>query len=120
MQLYKIGAHGELISHKGQCVIEEGYVYTNPSEELLYKNGYRPLGKSEIPEFDFDTQTVKAESYYYSKDGSEILTKYVVEELTEIEVQQKTVEERLAALEQAGLERDAALIELAAMLTGGV
>lgn len=31
-----------------------------------------------------------------------------------------TPEERLAALEQAGLERDAALMELAALLTGGV
>lgn len=30
-----------------------------------------------------------------------------------------TLQERLDALEQAGLERDAALIELAAMLTGG-
>ena len=31
-----------------------------------------------------------------------------------------TPEERIAALEQAGLERDAALMELAAMLAGGV
>ena len=31
-----------------------------------------------------------------------------------------TPEDRLAALEQAGLERDAALMELAAMLAGGV
>ena len=31
-----------------------------------------------------------------------------------------TAEERLAALEQAGLERDAALMELAALLAGGV
>lgn len=31
-----------------------------------------------------------------------------------------TPEERLYALEKAGLERDAALIELAAMLAGGV
>lgn len=119
MQLYKIGAHGELISHKGQCVVYEGYVYTNPSKEMLYKDGYRPLGISEIPEFNCDTQTFKAESYYYSEDGSEILTKYTIEELTEIDIQQRTVEERLNALEQAGLERDAALIELAAILAGG-
>ena len=31
-----------------------------------------------------------------------------------------TPEERLATLEQAGMERDAALMELAAMLAGGV
>lgn len=31
-----------------------------------------------------------------------------------------TSEERLAALEQAGLERDAALMELAALIAGGV
>lgn len=31
-----------------------------------------------------------------------------------------TSEERLAALEKAGMERDAALMELAAMLAGGV
>lgn len=31
-----------------------------------------------------------------------------------------SMEQRLAALEAAGLERDAALMELAAMLTGGV
>jgi hypothetical protein len=31
-----------------------------------------------------------------------------------------TPEERLAALEKAGLERDAALMELAAMLAGGI
>ena len=36
------------------------------------------------------------------------------------ELPQPTAEERLAALEQAGRERDAALMELAAILAGGV
>ena len=35
-------------------------------------------------------------------------------------VPEPTAEERLAALEQAGIERDAALMELAAILAGGV
>lgn len=39
---------------------------------------------------------------------------------TEPEDDSPTMEERIAALEAAGLERDAALMELAAMLTGGV
>lgn len=39
---------------------------------------------------------------------------------TELPIPEPTPEERLAALEQAGAERDAALIELAAMLAGGV
>lgn len=34
--------------------------------------------------------------------------------------QEPAAEERLAALEQAGMERDAALMELAAMLAGGM
>ena len=38
----------------------------------------------------------------------------------ELPATEPTPEERLAALEQAGAERDAALIELAAMLAGGV
>ena len=49
------------------------------------------------------------------------------EEIAEMEKHQMempipapTPEERLAALEQAGMERDAALMELAAMLAGGV
>lgn len=37
----------------------------------------------------------------------------------EIPKPEPTPEERLAALEKAGLERDMALIELAAMLAGG-
>ena len=40
--------------------------------------------------------------------------------LMEMPIPEPTPEERLAALEQAGLERDAALMELAAMLAGGV
>lgn len=40
--------------------------------------------------------------------------------LPEMPAPQPTPEERLAALEQAGLERDAALMELAALLAGGV
>lgn len=48
----------------------------------------------------------------------------IVKEHTMFAIREKTErqknQERLAALEQAGLERDAALIELAAMLTGGV
>jgi hypothetical protein len=49
------------------------------------------------------------------------------EEIAEMESMQKelpapqpTEAERLAALEQAGIERDAALMELAAILAGGV
>ena len=37
----------------------------------------------------------------------------------EMPAPEPTPEERLAALEAAGLERDAALIELAALLAGG-
>ena len=39
--------------------------------------------------------------------------------LPEVPAPMPTPEERLAALEQAGMERDAALMELAAMLAGG-
>lgn len=38
----------------------------------------------------------------------------------EMPIPEPTPEERLAALEQEGMERDAALMELAAMLAGGV
>ena len=40
-------------------------------------------------------------------------------ESTQAETPAPTPEDRLAALEAAGLERDAALIELAEMLAGG-
>lgn len=40
--------------------------------------------------------------------------------VAEMPAPEPTPEERLEALEKAGLERDAALIELAAMLAGGV
>lgn len=41
-------------------------------------------------------------------------------EMLEMPVPAPTPEERFAALEKAGEERDAALMELAAMLAGGV
>lgn len=119
MQLYKVGTHGELIPYNGQCVVRDGRVYTNPSIEMQYEDGFRPLGASNVPDYDIDTEMVKIDSYYYSEDGSQILATYVVYKMSELEIQAKTIEERLAALEQAGLERDAALIELAAMLAGG-
>lgn len=40
--------------------------------------------------------------------------------LPEMPAPQPTQEERLSALEQASMEQDAALMELAAMLAGGV
>ena len=54
-----------------------------------------------------------------------VLVEMTPEEIAEMEKFQAempapTPEERIAALEQAGLERDAALMELAAMLAGGV
>lgn len=55
------------------------------------------------------------------------LVEMTAEEIAEMEKHQMempapepTTEERLMALEQAGMERDAALMELAAMLAGGV
>ncbi len=42
-----------------------------------------------------------------------------MQELAEMPTPKPTPEDRLAALEEAGLERDIALIELAAMLAGG-
>ena len=47
------------------------------------------------------------------------MEKFLAEQ-PETPVPAPTPEERLAALEQTGMERDAALMELAAMLTGGV
>lgn len=119
MQLYKIGSQGELIPYNGQCIIHEGFVYTKPSLEMQYKNGYRPLSTLGIPDYDETTQFFRAESYYYNEDGSEILANWVVYDLPLQQLPEKTIEERILDLEQAGLERDIALMELAALLTGG-
>lgn len=119
MQLYKIGTNGKLIPYNGQCIVRNGRVYTNPSIDLQYEDGFRPLGASSIPEYDIDTEMVKVNSYYYNEDHTEILPIYTVYKLSEQEIQAKTIEERIAALEQAGLERDMAIIELAALLVGG-
>lgn len=118
--LYKINEQGKLISFpKNQCAIIEGKVYTNPSNEILYSLGFRPLGTiTEFPEFDVNTQTLKIDYYYYNDGHTEILPKYSVCALEPI-INNKTVKERLADLEQASLEQDIALMELAEMLAGG-
>lgn len=115
MNLFKIGEQGNLVPYRGQCIKIDGIVYTNPSEEILLADGFRPLAAVELPAFDIETQDLKADSYHYSEDGSEIITVYIVVEQEEKEM---TIEERVALLEQEGLARDAALIELAAIVAG--
>lgn len=118
--LYKINENGSLISYDNKkCIISDGKVYTNPSSEMQYELGYRPLGQADMPIYDEQTEFLKVKSYYYNEDGTEILPIYEICKWEEMASSTQTIEERLLNLERAGLERDAALIELAAMITGG-
>lgn len=118
-QLFKLDEQGKLIPYENQCIKIDNKIYTNPSYEIQYEAGYRPIGKGEIPNFNIETEIIEAESYYYNKDKTEIIPVYSVKTLSEFEIANKTIDARLTAIEQAGLERDIALMELAEMLAGG-
>ena len=120
-KMYKL-VNGTAVEYAGQSVILDDMVYCNPSDEVLWNAGYRPLGTSEVPDFDIETEMLKVDHYTLNSDGSEIIAVYTIEKWSEIEETNATptFEERLTAVEKAGLERDIALMELAAMLAGGM
>ena len=117
-ELYKLDSKGCLVKYSEQSIVLHGKVYTNPSIDILWSAGFRPMGTTEIPDFDPETHTFKVDHYVYNEDQSEIIPVCIIEALSvETEMESKpTIEERIAALEQDGVSRDLALAELATYL----
>lgn len=55
MELYKI-KNGKLEKFNGGFVVIENMIYTNPTEDLIRKAGYKPKIEDEQPEYDIETQ----------------------------------------------------------------
>lgn len=119
-KMYKLN-DGLAVEYNGESIVLAGMRYSNPTEGMLMEAGYRPMGNVSLPEYDMDTEKPEIDHYIMNDDGTMILPVYIVVEWKEPEAGEVelTVEQRVAALEQAGLERDMALMELAAMLAGG-
>ena len=60
MELYKV-KDNELIKFKGGFVVLDNHIYTNPTEEVIRKAGYKDLFYDEQPEYNADTQYLAKE-----------------------------------------------------------
>ena len=118
-ELYRL-VGDQVQQYAGQAIVIDRMVHSKPDDDMLRRAGYLPIIAADLPEFDPETQWVKVDHYTLSENGDEIIAHYVVaDDSPIIETKEPTMEERVAALEQAGFERDMALIELAAMLAEG-
>lgn len=81
--LYKFVSENEIKPYKKGFVVLDNRIYTNPTEEIIRKAGYKNLVESEMPEFDEETQYL--ETKYI--DGEVITVIYEVMDIpTEEEI----------------------------------
>lgn len=72
--LYKYVNEHEIKSYKGDFVVIDNRIYTNPTEETIRRAGFKDLVETELPEYDEQTQYL--ETKY--KDGDVITVVYEV------------------------------------------
>ncbi len=73
MELYKFISENEIKKYRQGFVIIDNRIYTNPSEEVVKKAGYKPLvAAEEIPEHNKETEYL-VRKY---KDDGENITEY--------------------------------------------
>lgn len=77
MELYKFINEHEIKKYKGGFVVVNNRIYTNPSEEKIKEAGYKELIKTELPEFNIDTEYL-VETYV---DGDAITLVYEVKQI---------------------------------------
>ena len=81
MKLYKFINENRIEAFKGDFIVVNNRIYTNPKEEHIRMAGYKELVPSEMPTYDEETQYV-ATKY---KDGDKIAVEYTVEDIPEVE-----------------------------------
>ncbi len=59
MELYKFINDACVKEYKGGFVILDDRIYTNPTDEVVKKAGYKPLARVAVPEYDVFTEYLK-------------------------------------------------------------
>lgn len=77
MELYKFINEHKIQKYKGGFVVVNNRIYTNPSREKIKEAGYKELIKTELPEFNIDTEYL-VETYV---DGDAITLVYEVKQI---------------------------------------
>lgn len=77
MELYKI-VDGKLTKFNGGFVVLDNRIYTNPSEEVIKRAGYKELVYGEKPEFNDEMQYLVE---VYTEDDTTIHVNYEVEDI---------------------------------------
>ena len=86
MELFKL-ENGTLKKFKGGFVVLDNRIYTNPTEEIIRKAGYKDVVYGEKPEYNEETQYLNT---VYTEDDTTIYENY---EVVDIEVEEEIVEE---------------------------
>ena len=79
MELYKL-ENGTLKKFKGGFVVLDNRIYTNPTEEIIRKAGYKDVVYGEKPAYNQETQYLNE---VYTEDDTTI---YVGYEVVDIEI----------------------------------
>lgn len=86
------------IAYAGQSVKLDGRVHVQPTEDMLYAAGYRPMGEAQRPEYDAEREYLRAAGYRMSADGEEIVPHWEVCTLPGMQ-NVRSIEQRVADLE---------------------
>ena len=81
MNLYKFINENEIQSYNGGFVVLDNRIYTNPTEEVVRKAGYKELVETEQPTFDPEMEYL---SLTY-QDGEKITEVWAVNEIPAID-----------------------------------
>lgn len=79
MNLYKFISETEIEKYNGGFVVLDNRIYTNPTEEIIRKAGYKELVEVEQPAFDTETEYLT--STY--QDGEKITEVWTVNKIPE-------------------------------------
>ena len=74
MKLYKL-ENDTLKKYNGGFVVFNNRIYTNPTEEIVRKAGYKNVVYSDMPEYDIETQYL---AEVYTEDDTTIYVGYEV------------------------------------------
>ena len=81
MNLYKFISETEIEKYNGGFVVLDNRIYTNPTEEVIRKAGFKELVEVEEPTFDTEKEYLTL-TY---QDGEKITPVWTVNEITDIE-----------------------------------
>ena len=88
------------IAYAGQSVKLDGRIHVQPTEDILYAAGYRPMGQGVRPEYDAEREYLRAAGYQMSADGKKIVPHWEVCALPGVQ-DARSIEQRVADLEAA-------------------